>query len=110
MAGDSLLAFLGDGILANLDLSLKRVRWSAEASKEWSSARPYLWRGVVLAADRREVIAFRSTDGTRTWSHKFPGTVRGIGTSGDVLYIGTLTGPIFAYVPEPQRKPAPTPR
>lgn len=100
VAGDSLIAFLGDEVLASLDLSLKKMRWSAEASKEWTSARPYLWRGMVLAGNRRELVAFRSSDGTREWAQQFPETVRGIGTSDEALYVGTLKGPIFAYSPK----------
>jgi outer membrane protein assembly factor BamB len=99
LAEDSLVVFVGDEILASLDLSLKNLRWSAEASKEWTSARPYLWQGFVLAGDRRELVAFRSSDGAREWSHKFPETIRGIGTSEEVLYVGSLKGPVFAYVP-----------
>jgi len=99
---DSLVFFLGDEVLASIDLSLKKVRWSAEASKEWTSARPYLWHGAVVAgSNRRELVAIRSSDGARQWSHQFPETVRGIGTSPDVLYVGTLKGPIFAYSPNP---------
>ena len=101
IAGGSLLAFLGDETLASLDLSLKQIRWSAEASKEWTSARPYVWRGLCLAGNRSELVAFRLTDGTREWSHRFPETVRGIGTSEGVLYVGSLAGPIFAYAPSP---------
>ena len=100
VANDSLLAFLGDEVFASFDLDLKKLRWSAEASKVWTSARPYLWHDVVLAGNRRELVAFRSTDGAREWSYQFPETVRGIGTSPDVLYVGTLTGPIFAYSPK----------
>ena len=100
IAGDSLVAFLGDEVLASIDLSLKKILWSAEAPKEWTSARPYLWRGIVLAGNRRELVAFRSSDGAREWSHQFPETVRGIGTSDEVLYVGTLKGPIFAYSPK----------
>jgi outer membrane protein assembly factor BamB len=101
LASDSLLTFLGDELLGSFDLNLAKLRWSAEASKEWTSARPYLWRDVVLAGNRRELVAFRSADGAREWSHQFPETVRGIGTSPDVLYVGTLKGPILAYSPTP---------
>lgn len=97
---NSLLAFLGDEIFTSFDLDLKKVRWSSEASKQWTSARPYLWHDVVLAGNRRELVAFRASDGARQWSHQFPETIRGIGTSPDVLYVGTLTGPIFAYSPK----------
>jgi outer membrane protein assembly factor BamB len=98
---NSLIMFLGDEIIASLDLSLKKMQWSAEASKEWTSARPYLWRGLILAGNRRELLAFRSADGLRQWSHDFPEVVRGIGTSDDVLYVGSLKGPVFAYTPKP---------
>jgi outer membrane protein assembly factor BamB len=101
-AGDSLFAFLGDEVVASFSLDLKKLQWSAEASKEWTSARPYLWRDLVLAGNRHELIALRSADGSRAWSFQFPETVRGIGTSTNVLYIGTLKGPIFAYSPNPQ--------
>jgi len=101
IANDSLLVFLGDEIFASFDLDLKKLRWSAEASKQWTSARPYLWRDAVLAGNRRELIALRSSDGTREWSFQFPETVRGIGTSPDILYIGTLAGSVFAYFRKP---------
>jgi outer membrane protein assembly factor BamB len=94
---NTLLAFLGDQIFASFDLDLKKLRWSTEASKQWTSARPYLWGDTVLAGDRHELVAFRATDGIREWSHQFPETIRGIGTSSEVLYIGTLAGPVFAY-------------
>ena len=99
VANDSLLVFLGDEIFASLDLELKKLRWSAEASKQWTSARPYLWREAVLGGNRRELVALRASHGTREWS--FPETVRRIGTSPDILYIGTLAGPVFAYPPKP---------
>ena len=101
LASDSLFAFLGDELLGSFDLNLKKLRWSAEASKEWTSARPYLWRDLVLAGNRRELVVYRAADGAREWSHQFPGTVRGIGTSSDFLYVGTLNGPIFAYSTNP---------
>jgi len=101
-AEDSLFAFLGDEVVASFNLDLKKLQWSAEASKEWTSASPYLWRDLVLAGDRHELVALRSADGSRAWSLQFPETVRGIGTSPDVLYVGTVKGPIFAYSPNPR--------
>ncbi len=101
VAGESILVFLGEEVLASLDLSLKKVLWSAEASKEWTSARPYVWRGAVLAGNRRELVALRLSDGAREWSHQFPEVIRGIGTSDEVLYVGSLKGPIFAYPAKP---------
>ena len=96
VTSDSLLAFLGPQTLASFDLSLKEARWSAKASPNWTSARPYVWRDEVLAGDGAELVAFRASDGTRVWSHQLPGTIRGIGVTDDVLYVGTLKGPVFA--------------
>ena len=101
LAGDSVLVFLGN-VVASFNLDLKKLQWTAEASKDWTSARPYLWRDFVMAGNGHELVALRSTDGSRAWSFQFPETVRGIGTSADVLYVGTLKGPIFAYSPSLQ--------
>lgn len=100
ITGDSVLGLLGDETLVSVDLLLTKILWSAEASKEWTSARPYLWRDVVLAGDRHELVALRSSNGVKAWAYTFPETIRGIGTSPDVLYVGTLKGPVFAYVPK----------
>jgi hypothetical protein len=95
-----LVPFLGDETLAaSIDLPLKKMLWPAEASEEWTSARPYLWRGMIIAGNRRELVALRPADGARQWSHRFREVVRGIGTSGDVLCAGSLKGEIFAFAP-----------
>jgi len=93
---DSLLAFLGPQILASFDLSLKGAHWSTKASHNWTSARPYVWHETVLSGDSKELIAFRAADGARLWSQQIPGTIRGIGVSDDVLYMGTLKGSVLA--------------
>ena len=96
VASDSLLAFLGPQTLASFDLSLKEARWSAKASPNWTSARPCVWRDEVLDGDGAELVAFRASNGTHLWSYHLPGTIRGIGVSDDVLYVGTLKGPVLA--------------
>jgi outer membrane protein assembly factor BamB len=101
LTDNSLILFLGDEILASIDLSLQKIQWSAEASKEWTSARPYLWRDMILAGNRRELIALQVANGIRIWSRQFPEVVRGIGTGDNVLYVGTLKGALFAYAPAP---------
>src|SRR5439155_8751475 len=85
VANDSLLVFLGDEIFASFDLDLKKVRWSAEASKQWTSARPYLWRDAVLAGNRRELLPCGPSVGRRGWSFHFPETARGMGSRRDTF-------------------------
>jgi outer membrane protein assembly factor BamB len=96
VARDSLLVFLGPKTLASLDLSLKEIRWSAKASQDWMSSRPYVWRDTVLAGDGSELVALRANDGARAWSHQLTETIRGIGISDDTLYVGTRKGPVLA--------------
>ena len=115
IARDSLFVYLnprgGDGgaeSLACLDLSLTRVRWSQKATGGWSLTRPYLWRDCVLAGNEGgEVVAFRIDDGSKLWTQLFKGTIRSIGGMGNVLYIGTLGGTVYAYSTTQDQKPSP---
>jgi outer membrane protein assembly factor BamB len=113
---DALFIYLnphgGDGgaeTLACLDLSLTKVRWSQRATGDWSLTRPYLWRGSVLAGNEAgEVVAFHVNDGAKIGAHLFKGTIRSIGGAGDVLYVGTLNGTVYAYAAEQGKKPSPS--
>lgn len=101
IAGSSLLVFLGEKTLLCVDLSLKKALWSRSSADDWTSARPYFWKGVVLAGTGRgELTGLRPADGTPEWSEKFEGVIRGIGVSRDTLYIGTLKGMVYAWSPE----------
>lgn len=107
-ADDSLLLFLADPQsgttrkLACLDASLKAIRWSETASGPWSSSRPYAWNHDVLAGNERgELFGFRIADGSRHWSEKFEGVLRGIGSSDNTLYVGTLKGRVSAWRSKP---------
>jgi outer membrane protein assembly factor BamB len=96
-AEDSLVVFFGDSKLSCFDPALKAARWSAAASDEWSSSKPYAWPHAVLAGNRSgELMALRLSDGSRLWSEKFDGVVRGIGFAENVFYVGTVGGTIYA--------------
>jgi outer membrane protein assembly factor BamB len=96
--GDSLLLLLGSKTLTAFDLQRNQVRWSLPATDEWTSSRPYIWRNMVLAGERGRLAAFRPSDGAARWTHSLEGTVRGIGTHGDTLYVGMLKGHVHALV------------
>jgi outer membrane protein assembly factor BamB len=104
-AGESLLLLVGSAergeTLKGLDPSLQRVRWSRDPSSgQWTSSRPYLWRDSVLAgSDQGELAALSPRDGSIRGSDTLGGTIRGIGSDGEVLYVGTLEGKLYAYVP-----------
>lgn len=96
---DCILGFLGSRTFGCVEPSLGRVRWTQQFSVELSSARPYLWGDAVLVAAGAELSSFRLADGRLEWSETLEGTIRGIGFSGDVLYIGTLKGVAYAWRP-----------
>ncbi|MGH9364652.1 MAG: PQQ-binding-like beta-propeller repeat protein [Thermoanaerobaculia bacterium] len=98
-ARDCVLSFLGSQTLGCVEPSLGRIRWTRQSPKEWSSARPYLQGDTVLVAAERQLSAFRLSDGSLEWSQSLEGTIRGIGSAGGVLYIGTLKGAVYAWPP-----------
>jgi len=100
LVGDSLLLLLGPKTLTAFDLQQDRIRWSHRATQEWTSSRPYVWRDMVLAGDRGRLIAYGLADGATRWAHTLQGMVRGIGTCGDTLYVGTLRGQVYALLHE----------
>jgi hypothetical protein len=51
---------------------------------------------ALAGDDTGELIAFRLADGEAVWSASFGETIRGIGTSPEGLYVGTLKGRVFA--------------
>lgn len=97
---DSVLVTLGSAAVVCLNSDLAKPRWTKMAAKEWTSARPYIWGDVVLLADHGMLSALRLSDGTDVWTHDFPNVVRGIGSGGKILYVGSLQGTVYAYSPE----------
>jgi outer membrane protein assembly factor BamB len=105
-AGDRLLLLVAPDdrgtILKALAPSLAAVSWSREASAgRWTSARPCPWRGgVLVGGETGELAAISPLDGSVRWSAALQGTIRGIGTETGVLYVGTLQGDLYAFVPD----------
>jgi eukaryotic-like serine/threonine-protein kinase len=102
-AGESLLVYSVEGeslVLNAFDLSLAARRWTRRAPRGWSTPRPYLWRGAVLAGDEDGGLAALAVeDGAVVWARQLDGAVRGIGFEGDLLFAGTLKGVVFAVRP-----------
>jgi len=97
LEGQCLLALLGERGLACYAPTLERALWVRAGPKPWTSSRPCVWSGLALAGNEAgEIYAFRLADGEVAWSETFGGTIRGIGTSPEGLYIGTLKGEVHA--------------
>ncbi len=95
VGGGGVVALVGDS-LACLAPSLEGVRWRVAAPGGWSSPRP-LVRGdeVVVGTVGGAVVAF-SVEGKERWRLQVAGEVRGLGSAGDVLFVGTRQGAIYA--------------
>ena len=110
LSGECLLALHTNAALVCYSPTLDRVRWTRAGSKPWSSSRPYVWGGLALAGNEGgELVAFRLSDGGIAWSQTIGGTIRGIGTSPEGLYLGTLKGEVHAR-PWPRETDQSTPQ
>jgi outer membrane protein assembly factor BamB len=106
LSSECLLTFLGERAIACYSRSLDRLRWTRTGPKPWSSSRPYIWNEMALSGDETgELFAFRLIDGEIVWSESLGETIRGIGTSSEALYVGTLKGLVFGRPwPQPAAK------
>jgi eukaryotic-like serine/threonine-protein kinase len=103
VAGESVLVYGAEGdsgVLNAFAASLAARRWSRRAPRGWSSMRPHLWRGAVLAGDEGgELDALAVEDGAVLWARQLDGVIRAIGSEGDLLFVGTLKGAVHAIRP-----------
>lgn len=101
--GESLLTYAAERdllVLNAVHASLGGLQWTRRAERGWSSSGPYLWKGTVLAGgEAGEIEALRPEDGAVVWARRVDGVVRGVGSDGDLLFIGTLKGTLFAVRP-----------
>ena len=98
LSGDEVLVVTERELLA-VRSSLAEIAWSRKAAKEWSTPRPRLWKGAVIAGDGPDLYALDPRSGQELWKHRLGGTIRGIGSDENVLYVGTLNGDIHASRP-----------
>jgi eukaryotic-like serine/threonine-protein kinase len=81
--------------LVSLDRELTRIRWQ-QSGRGWAF-RPLIWKGlIVLGNAAGDLFAFNPEDGSPAWSHHFKGIITSTGASGDILYVGTQEGMVFA--------------
>lgn len=101
VAGDSLLVLVGGQALVAFDRTLSEERWRRTTETDWSSFRPLVWKDLVVVGDAAgQLFALDPRDGSTRWSAQVRGTIRGLGAEGEVLYVGTLGGTVYALVPE----------
>ena len=84
--------------LVALDLTTMKTRWERTADREWSTFKPLVHDGAVIAgSEERKLCAYALRDGAERWCTAMPQVPRGLGTAGGTLYVGTLNGRVLAY-------------
>ena len=51
---------------------------------------------VLIGTDGGELQAINLADGSVAWTHLLEGSIKGLGQLGDVIYVGTFQGRIYA--------------
>jgi outer membrane protein assembly factor BamB len=107
-AGGCLLALSAEGDLDEsmqpegpyhltcLDPGLAGDRWRHTVDREISTFRPLVYEGLVIAGGPSLLFALGLADGSLVWQRPVEGVPRGLGASGETLYVGTLSGKILA--------------
>jgi len=105
---DDSMEAAGPHVLACLEPGLERVRWRHSTESEWSTFRPLAWEGGVIAGGRDVLLALELASGELLWERAIEGVPRGLGAAADALYVGTLSGKVFA-LPFTRTAPSPSP-
>ena len=99
---DAILVLLVDeGVdyraLVSLDRGLHRIRWSRRAPDPWTTSRIFVaGNAVVMGTKSSGITGYSTKNGERKWSLNLAGTIRAVGGTGDVLYVGTVEGRLYA--------------
>ena len=84
--------------LVVVEPSLNAVRWRRVSEHGWSTPRAYYWNGEILVGDAGgDVLGLNPDDGSLVESFTVDGQPRSIGADGNVLFVGTIEGMLYAY-------------
>lgn len=84
--------------LLAVDTTTNKVAWERTAEREWSTMKPLVHDGAVIAGtEAKDLCAFALADGAERWCTTLPQVPRGLGVAGGMLYVGTLNGRVMAF-------------
>lgn len=98
-----LLYVLAKGDLLALDAESGAIRWKQQTPREWTTYRPLVAGATIIAGtEEKTLCAFDRATGETRWCRDVGQISRGLGISNDgVLYVGSLSGVVQAFRPEP---------
>ncbi len=99
MAIEDLSSQEGPSTLTCFDPTLSQTRWSFRARGELSTFRPLIHQDRAVVGKDGALIALELASGAEAWSCSLKGVPRGLGASGEIVYIGTLSGKVLALDP-----------
>ncbi len=86
----------GGHVAACVEPASGTTRWRHESAGEWGTFHPLVRDGEVILGARDLLLGLALTDGSLRWERPIRGLPRGLGTSQETLFVGTLAGPVFA--------------
>jgi len=92
---DRIVVPVYENTLVGLDRELTRIVWR-QSGRSWAS-RPLVWQDLIVIGNAAgDFFAFNPNDGAPVWSHHVKGIITSTGASGDMLYVGTQEGTVYA--------------
>ncbi len=85
--------------LTCFDPTLAKVLWSFHSKGAISTFHPLVHQGRAVIGWKGTLVALDLGTGQEAWSCPLQGVPRGLGVSGEILYVGTLSGPVLALDP-----------
>lgn len=79
-----------------IEPSLEEPTWARQISEEWSTFHPLLHGDAIIAGYTNRIVALDRRTGAERWTCSIGETPRGLASTGDLLYAGTLRGRILA--------------
>ncbi len=98
---NAVMVMTGKGDLVAVSRDLSNEVWRQDGSPRWTTPRPLLWKDLVIVGTQKGIVSgFHVGSGEVALELTLEGRIRGLGSHGDVLYIGAMNGNLFACRPK----------
>lgn len=106
LAEQGLVLLVSDREILATDLALEKVLWRTTAESEWTTPKPILWRGVIVAGrEDGRLLGLDPQSGETVWTHEAGAPPRGLGADQELLLVGTIPGRLLALRETPAVSP-----
>lgn len=93
---DQEMSFGGPHVIACLDAESGEQKWRYESTEEWTTMRPLVRGAELILGYEGQLLGLDLADGSLRWQREIPSLPRGLSASPELLYVGTLAGPVLA--------------